>query len=118
MNANGFIRGHLAKNLGTDDFIKVVLTSVERELTDQGDSVKILGYVLADQLYFQVQVFTEQNGAIAPSNEEYEGVLSYEEASVLQQRSPYALDRKIWTELIRNGLQLQKKSHYIQTVLN
>jgi hypothetical protein len=107
MNTNGMARGYMAKNMGTENFVKHVLTCIERELSEQDVKTRVIGYILIDSLYIQVQVFSVQYGSVIPLRE----------VNKLQRKSPYSLDRRIWTELFQAGLDISKDSHYIKAVL-
>ncbi|GAA0343312.1 hypothetical protein GCM10008967_37190 [Bacillus carboniphilus] len=107
MNANGMARGYMAKGMNEEQFLQHVLYCMETELMEREENLAIwhrwtsnrkqcqLGFVLKGELFM-----FDLNREIIRS---------------LQKRSPYALDRFLWTELLKYEITVQD-DHYLRTV--
>lgn len=93
MNISGAARNYMAKYFNEEDFLIHVSKTIERQLLEWDDSYKVMIMKLENYLW------TARNGI-----NDYELELSENEIKVLQKKEPYALDRKIWNELQKQGL--------------
>ncbi|OZU89628.1 hypothetical protein CIL03_00335 [Virgibacillus indicus] len=107
MNNSGWIRGYMSKSYSGEDFLIHVGTCIEDQLKewDEGYAVNIMK--------FRDYVFVVKNG-----DKYYEMELTKDEVELLKGKSPYSLDRKIWLELMNQGLEiLEGFGNYIGRVL-
>jgi hypothetical protein len=106
MNANGMARGYMAKGMKAEKFLLHVLTCVERELQEGDVQTEIIAYTIREVVYYQVHYRGENYGSTLPMDE----------VKTLQKQSNYALDQKIWADLVDAGLIIPNSSHYLETV--
>ncbi|MBU9714923.1 hypothetical protein [Evansella tamaricis] len=97
MNTTGFIRGLMSKNLSNDEFLKCISQTIEHQLQEWHEDYSVFIMKLAN---YEIVVKRE--------NVYYNVSLSAAELDYLQNRSPYSLDFKIWTELETLGLKITK----------
>lgn len=95
MNTTGFIRGLMSKNVSSEDYLKHVTTTVEQQLQEWDPSYEVFVMKLSN---YEIIVKKEL--------QYYNLTLPEAEVIALQDKSPYSLDRKIWSELVDQGLQL------------
>ncbi|OLN21601.1 hypothetical protein BTO30_14050 [Domibacillus antri] len=103
MNTSGMLRGYLAKVMDQESFFFHVINCMEKQLVDWG----------SDPLLLFNWEKKEKNvsGSFIIDGFLYEFSLGKEQLKLLQQRSPYAVDRMIWEELISNGFVLKESSY-------
>lgn len=95
MNVSGVIRGYMSKNMDVEQFIIHVATLMEKQLKEWDEN-------------YEVYVMKMANYELVVKNGEkyYEVSLSEDEIKVLQNKSPFSLDKRLWTELEQQGLNL------------
>ncbi len=97
VNTSGYIRGYQAKNMKTEDFIKVVIETLNQEFKEIKEGIKL--EKIHDKFVIKMQ--------------EYRITMSIELLDKL--RGPYSIDRYILKELERQGFVFdRKRSQYIQ----
>jgi hypothetical protein len=108
MDINGEIRGYMARNMGREEFIKYVATAIEHQLKEWDGNYEV--FLLKLKKY----EFMINNG-----DKYYHVKISENELDSLQKTSPFGLDRKVWKELEKQGLEVIRGSgNYIETILN
>lgn len=93
MNINNLARSYTAKNLNGEDFLKHVANLIERQLKEWDSVFEVI-----------VKKFVNYELIIKTNELDYHVDLSENELYFLQQKGPYALDRKVWGELQNQGL--------------
>lgn len=98
MNVSGFIRGMMAKRFSVEDYLLKVAESIEYQLNEWEKGYELLVLKLAD---YEIWV---------KKDDEYIYELSISEglAKELQNRSPFSLDRELWSQLEAQGLKIKK----------
>ncbi len=97
MNTTGFIRGYMAKNMIAEDFIKVVVSALNREFTEVKGGVQLEN--INDEFVIRMK--------------EYSIIMSKDHIDKL--KSPYGIDRYILEEFEKQGYKFDKnRSQYIQ----
>ncbi|MDQ0257052.1 hypothetical protein J2S74_004497 [Evansella vedderi] len=96
MNTTGFIRGLMSKNVSNEDYLKHVTSTVEQQLQEWDPEYKVFVMKLSN---YEIIVKKEF--------QYYQLSLPETELSALQNKSPYSLDKKIWSELVHQGLHLE-----------
>jgi len=97
MNSQGWIRGMMSKSYETEQFLTHVVTTIERQLKlwDEHYEVRLLQDLMNDGMYFIV-VYSNKN--------EYKVSINEADTALLQDVSPFSLDRHIWRSLVKEGL--------------
>lgn len=107
MNISGFTRGILAKNYSSEKYLLHVCDVIERQLKEWDDEYEVMAMKLVD---YELVVKKE--------NKYYEMVLSEKDIETLQNKSPFSLDRHVWKELERQGLEIVRGyGNYIESVM-
>ncbi len=97
MNTSGYIRGYMAKNMKAEDFIKVVVSALNREFEEIKEGVS---------LEYKDKEFIISMG-------KYQVVMSKELIDKL--KSPYGIDKYILEEFEKQGFTFERnRSQYIQ----
>ncbi|WP_338472459.1 hypothetical protein R4Z10_06870 [Niallia sp. XMNu-256] len=108
MNINGFARGLMAKNDSEEKFLKHVASLVERQLKEWDEQYEVM-----------VMKLTHYEFVVNHNDHFYHLQLTIHDIHKLQQKSPYALDRKIWKELEKQGLTIKRdKGNYIAVMFD
>ncbi|MBB6444022.1 hypothetical protein [Bacillus benzoevorans] len=95
MNISGVIRGYMSKNMGVEEFIVHVATLMEKQLKEWDENYEVYVMKLTDYEF------------IVKNNDTYYGVdISADEIAELQNKNPFALDKKLWIELEHQGLNI------------
>lgn len=95
MNISGVIRGYMTKNMSVEEFIVHVATLMEKQLKEWDENFEVYVMKLADYEF------------VVKNNTTYYGTdIPEEEIAALQNESPFALDKKLWTELEKQGLNI------------
>lgn len=97
MNTSGLIRGYMAKNMKTEEFMQMVISALNMEFDDimEGVILKTTGNKFIIRM------------------EEYEVILEKEFAEKI--KSPYGIDKYILDEFEKQGFKPDKnRSQYIQ----
>lgn len=107
MNAQGWIRGYMAKSYDTHRFILHVVTTIERQLSLWKESSEINFFQdVRDENVYEIK--------IREGERFYTLSLNKSEASCLQTQSPFALDQYIWKTLVNEGLVIgETKGNYL-----
>jgi hypothetical protein len=107
MQINRMVRSYMMQIMDSEDFLKHVAETVERQLHEWDVSYKVLVMKLRD--YELV---------IKNADQDYQVKLSEQEVQVLPSTGLFKLDYKIWTDLIKQGLVIQEGyGNYLDTVL-
>ena len=107
MNVNRFARSVMAKSYNSESFLVHVAEVMERQLKEWNEEYEVLVMKLVD---YEVVVKKE--------NRSYELLLAEKTLLSLQQKSSYALDRYLWLELEKQGLQIVRgNGDYIESVM-
>jgi hypothetical protein len=107
MNMMGFLRGYMSKNYSSEKFIKHVSDIIEKQLQEW-------------DLNYEVFLMKLTNYELMIKNGEtyYHLEISEQELNFLQNKSPFSLDRKIWLEMQKQGIQIFKGyGDYLDKVL-
>lgn len=108
MNTSGFIRGSLAKKFDSERFLIHVSTTIERQLQEWDPTYQVYLLKLKDYVFHLK----------CNENQEYMIKINELKLKELQKKDPYALDRLIWKELIKQGLEPAKgHGNYLDVVL-
>jgi len=101
MYAQGWIRGYMSKSYDVERFMIHVVTTIERQLQlwDEIAEVNLLRDLTGGEVYYVIVRFGEKMFKVP---------LSEWDAQSLQDQSPFAVDRYIWRELVKQGLLLGK----------
>ncbi|MFS0824769.1 hypothetical protein [Bacillus sp. 1P02SD] len=99
MNTSGFLRGMMSKNMEEEKFLIHVATCIEQELQEWDPDGKVIVVRLENYVLF-----------VLGKLDSYQLTITETELTTLQQRGPYALDRKIWRDLEQQGLQIIRGS--------
>ncbi|WP_099363609.1 hypothetical protein [Fredinandcohnia onubensis] len=99
MNTSGFIRGMMSKSMESEKFFIHVATCIEQELQEWDPDFKVMVMKLKNYELF-----------VTGKQDSLQFTIAETEINNLQQRGPYALDRKIWRELEQQGLQIIRGS--------
>ncbi|RFB12697.1 hypothetical protein DZB84_18260 [Bacillus sp. HNG] len=106
MNTSGFLRGMMSKNMEGEKYLIHVATCVEQELQERDPDGKVIVMKLENYVLF-----------VTGKQDSYQLTITETELTTLQQRDPYALDRKIWRDLEQQGLQIIRGSgNYLEYV--
>ncbi len=97
MNTSGWIRGMIAKNYESEDFLLFVGEGIERQLLEWDGNYAVNIMKLADY-HFIVRL----------EETYYETVISERRIAELQATGPFALDAEIWNGLVQDGLSIVK----------
>jgi hypothetical protein len=107
MHISEFIRGYMANNLGSEEFLKHVAGLIETQLQEWDPNYEVF-----------VMKFAAYEVMVKNKTIYYHVHLSEDEIETLQNQDPFELDRRIWRELEEQGLLIIKgKGNYIQMVL-
>ncbi len=82
-----------------EKFFIHVATFIEQELQERDPDVKVIVMKLKNYVLF-----------VTGKQDSYQLTITETELTTLQQRGPYALDRKIWRDLEQQGLQIIRGS--------
>ncbi|MGN9166191.1 hypothetical protein ACTNDY_13075 [Tissierellaceae bacterium HCP3S3_D8] len=97
MNTTGFIRGYMVKNMKAEDFIKIVVSDLNKEFEEVKEGVKL----------------ENTNDEFIITMEKYRITVSKELIDKL--KSPYGIDKYILEEFEKQGFTFDKnRSQYIQ----
>ncbi|WP_456274761.1 hypothetical protein [Bacillus sp. AK031] len=107
MNINGMVRGYMKEIMNDEDFLKHVAVIIERQLQEWDVNYEVL-----------VMKFKDYELVVKNWNQEYQINLTEQEIDVLKSKGLFKLDQRIWTEMIDQGLTLQKEyGNYLSKVL-
>ncbi|MUV38753.1 hypothetical protein JNUCC1_02624 [Lentibacillus sp. JNUCC-1] len=107
MNTTGFIRGYMSKGYDGERFLHHVAGTVQRQLQEWDEA-------------YAVEVIKMHSYVVSVRNrdETINLIISEGLLSSLQDRSPYALDRYIWSALEEGGLEIRDfEGNYLEYVL-
>lgn len=107
MGDPNFIREKLSKNMDPDKFFAHVMRVVERKLIEWEHDV----YILYDWSHYKDDVCI----SFIIDDRFFTFYLGKKEIESLQRKSPYFLDRLIWTELIKRGIVI-RENEYMKVV--
>ena len=93
LNSAGVVRGMIARNYYSELYMIYVGEAIERQLKEWDKAYHV------NIMKFKDYIFVVKHG-----EKDYWLEITEDELAVLQQKSPYALDYKIWFELNRQGL--------------
>lgn len=96
MNTNAMIRSYMAKHKSSEEYLLHVGRCIERQLQEWNVNYAV------NIMKFKNYEFVVKNGEIY-----YHTQLLEDEIEELKDKGPYALDRKIWVELARKGLEIK-----------
>ncbi len=106
MNTVGFIRAYMAKNQTAEQYVTFVARCIEKQLQEWDD-------------HYKVKVLHRQDYTIIIQNKQLYTMISLTESELvsLHSRSPYTLDRHIWEEMQKNGIEIKEaKGNYFSYV--
>ncbi len=98
MNVTGFTRGLMAKNFNEEEFFTQVASLVESQLQEWDEQYEVK-VIMKGSMY---KLFVNHHNLF------YHLVLSKNDVQSLQEKGPFALDRKIWQKLAEQGLPIIK----------
>jgi hypothetical protein len=107
MNMNGMARAYMARNLRIEDFLIHVAKVTERQLKEWDDEYEVILMKIA-------------NYELIIKKDEKDYLVNLSETGLhrLQKKDPFALDRKIWRELEKQGLPIMRGfGNYMDLVL-
>lgn len=101
VNTLGFIRGYMAKQMGTEEFLEVVMEAMEKEF--QWD------------VTCKRELEESEINYVLTIDKDYVVKLSINSLKELQGKSPYSLDKYIYQKLMEQGMEIKKdRSQYIK----
>ena len=101
MNSLGFIRGYMARHMGAEEFLRIVLDTIKKEFIWEVDFRKELNY--------------DEEAYVINIDNKYEMKLNADSLNELIEKVPYTVDRYIYEKLIDQGVKIDKKrSQYIK----
>ncbi|GGM26212.1 hypothetical protein GCM10011351_09810 [Paraliobacillus quinghaiensis] len=107
MNTTGFIRGYMAKNQEGEKYLYHVVRVVEQQLQELDENYKV-------ELMKSEGCYTISIQGNKPT---LEVIISNSNLLELQSRSPYSLDRYIWTDLKKKGVDFKEATgNYLEYV--
>ncbi|MDQ0484049.1 hypothetical protein [Guptibacillus hwajinpoensis] len=107
MNSNGFIRGLMAKDYSREKFLLHVADVIERQLKEWSEVYEVMVMKLVNYEF-----------VVKMDNRYYEVVISEKELDTLQATAPFALDRFVWKELEKQGIEIVRGyGDYIERVM-
>jgi hypothetical protein len=96
MNTTGFIRGYMAKNMGSESFITVVAEALAREFEEEANTICIIKNEY--EILFK----------------DYRVSINTDLLNKLKAKSPYAVDKFLLQEFIKQGFSFyEDRSQYI-----
>ena len=107
VNVNRFARSVMAKNYDGESFLLHVGEFIERQLKAWDEGYEVI-----------VMKLTDYEVVVKKENRSYELSLTEKALLSLQQKGAYALDRYLWLELEKQGLQIVRgNGNYIESVM-
>ncbi|WP_273834201.1 hypothetical protein [Guptibacillus sedimenti] len=107
MNVNRFARSVMAKSYDGESFLLHVAEVMERQLKEWDAAYEVVVMKLID---YEVVIKKE--------NRSYELLLTEKDLLLLQQTSPYALDRYLWQAFEKQGLPIVRgNGDYIESMI-
>jgi hypothetical protein len=107
MNINGLVRSYLARNQTGEEFFKLVADLMERQLKEWDPEYEVF---LMKFSYYELTV--------KKGDQYYHVLVTENELTELQKADPFALDKKLWNELEKQGLPIKKGyGNYLDIVL-
>lgn len=106
MNVSGMIRGYMSKNMDSEAFLLHVSNAIEHQLQEWDEAFEV--YVMKFKHY----------EIVVKNREDYFHVyLTEEKLNRLQHTSAFSLDRYIWEELQKQGIEIIRgNGNYIDYV--
>ncbi|OLO28587.1 hypothetical protein BTR23_17805 [Alkalihalophilus pseudofirmus] len=107
MDINGMARAYMVRNHSSEEFLLHVANVIERQLKEWNDA-------------YEVMVMKLENYEVVVKEKEkfYHVHLNEQEIEGLQKQGPYELDRKVWREIVNQGLPIIRGTgNYIDLVL-
>jgi len=106
LNANGMLRGYMARHMKVEAFVAHVVNCVKCQL-EEFDKYSMFFMDVNEKFFlFYVHVFGKS----------FPIIMTYREAEMLKAEGPYALDHYIWREIEGQGVFITKSTHYLMTV--
>lgn len=106
MNTNSFFRTSMATSFTTRKFFKKVTNDIHSQLSKWESNVEV-----------EVESWRSYVVKFHYADQTFRMTFSKNEIDLLQHDSPYALDRIIWKELVKNGLKLKvSEGNYLPIV--
>ena len=96
MNASGWVRGMMSKNYENERYLLHVGEVIERQLQEWDE-----------KYWVNIMKLKDYHFIVRYEDEYYETVLSEVEINELQDKSPFSLDHKIWSDLEQEGIKIQ-----------
>ncbi|MGM9925903.1 MAG: hypothetical protein ACI35R_16785 [Bacillus sp. (in: firmicutes)] len=107
MNINGMTRNYLSLNLEAEDFLQHVASTIELQLREWDEVYEVF-----------VMKFSDYHVSVKYNEQYYDVPITEDELVELHKRGAYELDRKIWSQLQKQKLPIQKGfGNYIEYVL-
>ncbi|SHF95994.1 hypothetical protein [Ornithinibacillus halophilus] len=95
MNTTGFIRGYMSKNQEGEKYLDHVVGVIEQQLQEIDENYEA-----------EVTKIEEYKISVRNNNQAIHIKISKPQLLKLQSRSPYSLDKYIWTNLTKNGVEV------------
>lgn len=106
MNTNSFFRTSMATSFTTRKFFKKITHDIHLQLSQWESNVEV-----------EVESWRSYVVKVRYVNQTFRMTFSKNEIDLLQNEGPYALDRVIWNELVKNGLKLKvSEGNYLAMV--
>lgn len=101
MNAQGWLRGMMAKNYSSTEFLQLVVTTIHRQLHCWDETIDVVLYEnMFDKNNFEIKIIEE--------GITYHIFLDKKKVSKLQKDWAFALDQFLWEQLISKGFTIRK----------
>lgn len=95
MNVSGMIRGYMSKNMDSEAFLLHVANAIENQLQEWDEEFEVF-----------VMKFKDYEIVVKNKEDYFHVHLSEDDLYKLQHKSAFALDRNIWLELQRQGIEI------------
>ena len=101
MNSTGFVRVMMSKSMETEMYLTHVVETIRRQLEKWDERYEVkLHLDLLDETSYEVIVNLEDIT--------HRVHLDFPTVAILQDKSPYSLDRHIWKSLKKEGLMIEQ----------
>lgn len=96
MNVQGWIRGYMSKSMDHEKFLLSVVELMEKEMKEW------------DETFYGILMKLSDYRLVIKNNESsYEVTITENELATLQDRSPFSVDRYLWEQLEKQGLEIK-----------
>jgi hypothetical protein len=107
MNVNGYARGLMSRNMDGEKYLEHIAKIMELQLKEWDEEYEVM-----------VMKLVNYEWVINNKDIFYHVELSDQDLQVLQKKDPFAIDRKLWLDLEKQGLPIIKGvGNYLDRVM-